>query len=222
MFKIAARRPIGRRFARGTGAVPGIVSAVSQDPEQRIADLERRLALPGAGLEYSLEPPRTGLRLGWIALGLLVAALVVGGGAILAGHSPGTVSGIPVAAEPPPVTAGRPTVALPTPLPEVSTPIPRSLPAPDLSWPGGSINVSGSHNNRTVECRESVIFVSGVDNTVTLNGHCTRIDVSGVQNTVTITSSDAIVVSGVRNTVIFLSGTPQLSKTGIDNTINGR
>lgn len=195
---------------------------MTQDPEQRIADLERGLAPPGTGPESSFEPPRTGLRLGWIALGLLVVALAVGGGAILAGHSPDTVPGIPVAAEPPLDTAGRPTVAPPTSLPEVSTPIPRSLPTPDQSPPGGSINVSGSHNNRTVECRESVVFVSGVDNTVTLTGHCTRIDVSGVQNTVTITSSDAIVVSGVRNTVIFLSGTPQLSKTGIDNTINGR
>lgn len=136
---------------------------------------------------------------------MLVIGLLAGGGVILADQSHQSRPGAPVAADP-----------LPPP------PSPSVLPAPNQSPPGGSINVAGSRNKRTVACNESTAFISGVDNTVTLTGHCTRVDVSGVQNTVTVNASDTIVVSGVRNTVVFLTGTPQLEKSGIDNTINGR
>lgn len=168
------------------------------------------------------------MRVGWILLGLLLVVLAIGGGIILTGHKDKTVAGDPVAGAPiadaprTPPAPGLPGPQPPVSFPEVPTPIPRELPTPGQPPPGGSESVAGSRNNRTVACNDSTVFVSGTDNTVRLTGHCTRVDVAGVQNTVTMDTADAIVVSGVRNTVVYLSGTPQLAKTGIDNTINGR
>jgi hypothetical protein len=40
-----------------------------------------------------------------------------------------------------------------------------------------------------------------------------------VENTVIVESAEAIDVSGVDNTVTFLSGEPELSRSGIGNTV---
>ena len=74
-------------------------------------------------------------------------------------------------------------------------------------------------NQRTLACNDSVVSISGVDNTVVLTGRCNRVDVSGVQNTVTIDDAGSIDVSGLNNRVIFHFGTPELSQSGFDNTI---
>jgi hypothetical protein len=84
---------------------------------------------------------------------------------------------------------------------------------------GAAISVAGVGNQRTLACNNSIVSVSGVDNTVVLTGRCDRVDVSGVQNSVTIDDAGAIVVSGLNNRVVFHYGTPELSQSGFDNTL---
>ena len=65
-------------------------------------------------------------------------------------------------------------------------------------------------------------MISGVDNTVMLTGLCARVEVSGIENRVNIEEATAIVVSGLNNQVRFLSGTPELTKSGVGNTLERR
>lgn len=208
------------------------------DAEGRIADLERQLSNTAAASEAPPigEAPRTGLRLGWLVLALMVAALVVSG-IMLAGRLTG--GGRPVAGTPttPGFSGGGGTFTTPTPStarPSTTRPSSQSPSAPDnptfgtptsetptFRTPGGdTISVSGVGRNESIDCDGRVATVSGVDNQVVLTGHCARVDVSGVRNTVTVDESDAIVVSGMDNTVTYHSGNPELSKSGLDNTLD--
>lgn len=197
----------------------------AEDPETRIADLERSASFP-AGAGAPPDAPATGMRLGWIVLGLLIAGLVVGGVMILADRSGRPVAGRPTT---PPVAAGDgPTIgptrtASATPAPDSPTP-PRPRPAPTgapTPKAGGPISVSGVESRRTIDCADGVLSVniSGVKNTVVLTGRCARVEVSGIENRVTIEEAGAIDVSGLNNVVRFASGTPELSKSGIGNTL---
>lgn len=191
------------------------------DAEGRIADLERSTAESAAGSEAPPlgEKARVGLRAGWVVLGLMVVALVLGGGAILSHRSSQPIAGTPIPGE---IPGERPTAEAPVP---PVMPAPRAEPAPSataptaVEIPGDSISVAGVGKTETIACDDRVATVSGVDNTVTLTGHCGRVDVSGVGNTVTVDSADAIVVSGLNNRVTFLSGTPQLDQSGMNNTL---
>ncbi|MCB9411224.1 MAG: DUF3060 domain-containing protein, partial [Mycolicibacterium sp.] len=58
--------------------------------------------------------------------------------------------------------------------------------------------------------------------TVVLTGRCTRVEVSGIENRVNIGEAAAIVVSGLNNEVRFRSGTPELTKSGVGNTLERR
>ncbi|MGI9124378.1 MAG: DUF3060 domain-containing protein [Mycobacterium sp.] len=146
-----------------------------------------------------------GMRIGWTVLGLLIAALAVGGAKIVidrrdhpvAGHAVG-----PMAAEPAPTGVAAP--------PSLTPPSPA---------PNEQISVAGTKNRKTFACNSNGVSVSGVDNTVVLTGRCDRVEVSGVRNEVTIDEAGAIVVSGVDNTVRFRNGTPYLEKSGIRNTL---
>lgn len=206
------------------------MSSADEDPEARIADLERPLLQSAADSEHVAPRLRLGLRLGWVALALMVAGLVVGGGAILAGRAASPVSGRPTAE---PMIGGggtvaeRPTAPTPAlPAPEVSSvapPAPPEAEAPTSGPPAGeAVSVAGVGNNRTIACTDNVVSVSGVNNTVVLTGHCTRVDVSGIENIVTVDSADAIGVSGMNNSVTFLSGTPELDNSGFGNSLGQR
>jgi hypothetical protein len=187
------------------------------DPERRIADLERPLSA-GTPIEAPPlgEPRRTGMRVGWIVLALLILGLIVGGIAIVSGrlapaHQP--VAGTPTTA---PVVGGGGAVPGRSPAPSAGPSTAAPAPRPPS---GGALSVAGVGNERTLACNDSVVSISGVDNTVVLTGHCTRVDISGVQNTVTIDEADAIDVSGMNNKVVFHFGTPELSQSGFDNTL---
>ncbi len=197
---------------------------MTEDPERRIADLERGLTLPDAEAGSALStPPRSGLLLGWIALCLLIAALIVGGGVILAGHSRQTVPGVPVAADPPstaPRPSSRPTVE-PTAEPTMAPPVLPEIPVPPQgpTAAGGTISVSGIDRTETIACDGRVVTVSGVDNTVVITGRCERVDVSGVRNSVRIDEAAEIVVSGLDNDVVYLYGDPMLDQSGLRNQV---
>jgi len=173
------------------------------DPERRIAELERPLSAgtPIEALPPS-EPRRTGMRVGWIVLGVLILGLIVGGITIISDRR---------AAGSRPV-AGPSATAAPTSSPASTATVSRPP-------PGGLLTVAGVGNQRTLACNDSVVSISGVDNTVVLTGRCDRVDVSGVQNSVTIDDAGAIVVSGLNNRVVFHYGTPELSQSGFDNTL---
>lgn len=193
---------------------------MTEDPEERIAELERPLLQSAAESEFPSTAPRTGLRLGWALLGLMIVGLIVAGGAVFGGRLGGSVSGRPTT--PAMVGGGGPVAAIPS-APTVPTaptvavpPLPTG--APSLS-PGAAVSVSGVGAKRTIECAGNDVSVSGVDNEVVLTGHCRRVDVSGVTNIVTIDTADAIDVSGMNNRVTFRSGTPDLTNSGLDNTL---
>lgn len=196
----------------------------ADDPERRIADLERALSTPAADVADPAvsAPPKTGagMRIGWILLGLLIAGLVAGGGAILVDHSHRTVAGNPLG---PRTERSVGPTAKPSGAPRPPTRAPSVVPVPPSSSeeprPGSAIIVSGTGNDRTINCADNHVSVSGVENTVRLTGHCSQVSVSGVDNTVTIDEAEAIVVSGVRNKVTYLSGSPHLNKSGFDNTL---
>jgi hypothetical protein len=147
---------------------------------------------PGAG---SL-PRGIGTRLGWLTFSLLTLGLGISGGLILHDQL-----NTPV--------AGRATL----PLSERLAQVPPSGPA------GDPVIISGVGSSRAVRCEGNTVSVNGVRNEVTLTGRCTRVDVTGVENTVIVESAEAIDVSGVDNTVTFLSGEPELSRSGIGNTV---
>lgn len=194
------------------------------DPEERIAELERPLIQSANQSEYPVAAPRTGLRLGWAVLALMTVGLIVAGVAIFSGRFDGPVAGRPTAptmvggggtvTENPsaPMPPARPTVAAP----KLSTGAPPAIPLPD-----GAVSIAGVGTQRTVECADNAVTVSGVNNEVTLTGHCSRVDVSGVENIVTIDTADAIDVSGLNNRVTFRSGSPELTNSGIGNTLTG-
>lgn len=198
--------------------------AADGDPEERIADLERPLLQSAANSESSSGSPRIGLRLGWVALGLLSAGLIVGGVWILSGRSgepvsgrPTTIGGRGAVAESP----AAPTFSLHPSTTEAEPPgAPPAGSAPVSTPPAGApVSVAGVGNHRTIACADNPVDISGVDNVVVLTGHCTRVEVSGVRNTVTIDAADAISVSGMSNAVTFYSGTPELDNSGLDNTL---
>ena len=79
--------------------------------------------------------------------------------------------------------------------------------------------MAGLDTRKTIACADNIVTISGVSNTVVLTGRCDRVDVSGIDNVVTLEEAGAIVVSGLNNKVTFHSGTPELSKSGIGNTL---
>lgn len=192
-----------------------------QDPEQRIADLERSLSVPHADGATPAPGAGAGLRVGWTVLGLLIVGLAVSGGVMVADRLDRPVAGrptTPVAADSDrDVAAGFPTGA---PVPPAPAPPVAPTTAPGASAPAGApIRVAGLDTRQTIACADNIVSISGVSNTVVLTGRCDRVDVSGIENVVTVADAGAIVVSGLNNRVTFLSGTPELSKSGIGNTL---
>lgn len=197
-----------------------------QDPERRIADLERSLSVPDAAGATPPAGAGTGMRFGWIVLGLLIVALVVSGAVMAADRLNRPVTGRPtsaavaggsdIATASPPGSPGAPAPA-PSAVPSATVP-PAGTPGASPP-PGGSISVAGLDTQKRIACDDSAVSISGVNNTVVLTGRCNRVDVSGIENVVTIDESGAIVVSGLNNKVTFRSGTPELSKSGIGNTL---
>ena len=226
-----------------------------EDPEKRIQELERPLTDVARSAELGTTPfppptrgwdspppppgyygppmpppvaPRpssSGMRVGWILLGLLVVGLFVGSGAIVAGNliSSTTRSALSTPSTPgisggggPFTPSGRPSAPTLTATPtEPST----SAATVEQPAPGERVSVSGIDENKTIACNGSVVSISGVDNTVVITGHCSRVEVSGMDNNVTVDAADAIQASGMNNKITFHSGSPQIDKSGFSNTV---
>lgn len=191
-----------------------------QDPEDRIAKLERSPSVPNPTGAHATTG--TGMRVGWIVLGLLVVGLAVSGGVMVADRLNRPVAGRATSAAVPgdgEHTSTRPSVP-PAPVPPV-TPTASTMPSPQppAGTGGGPVSVAGLDTQKTISCLDNVVSISGVNNTVVLTGRCSRVDVSGIENVVTIDEAGVIEVSGLNNKVTFRSGTPELRKSGIGNTL---
>jgi uncharacterized membrane protein YeaQ/YmgE (transglycosylase-associated protein family) len=84
---------------------------------------------------------------------------------------------------------------------------------------GGSLTVKGNGETKTIACNDGYLTVDGRDETVTVTGHCARVSVDGVIHHVTVDSTDAIDVDGVNNVVTYHSGSPHVTKSGAQNTV---
>ncbi len=186
-----------------------------QDPEDRIAKLERSPSVPDPAGAHATTG--TGMRVGWIVLGLLVVGLAVSGGVMVADRLNRPVAGRATSAVDPGDGEHTSTRSFVPP-----APVPPTAPTtdtPPAGTPGGPVSVAGLDTQKTITCVDNVISISGVKNTVVLTGRCSRVDVSGIENVVTIDEAGIIEVSGLNNTVTFRSGTPELRKSGIGNTL---
>ena len=97
--------------------------------------------------------------------------------------------------------------------------VPFDEPAVSSVPPGGDISVSGVGGNRTFECNDGVVNISGVDNDVVLTGHCASVTVSGIDNVVSVEAVDAINTSGFDNRVTYGAGVPDIQNAGDSNVV---
>ncbi|TXI60603.1 DUF3060 domain-containing protein [Mycolicibacter arupensis] len=193
------------------------------DPEARIRALEQPLSRSDGAVELTVPslgtegqaPPRRGAGLGFVVVGVMVAAVaMVGAFAIyLAAHgSSRSVPGLPTAGlQPAPEPAPSP---VPVPIPPIAAP-------PQIPVPGSgtTLVVTGAGENKTLPCDGRDASVSGVNNTVEFVGQCSGLTVSGIGNIITVTSTPTITVSGLQNRVTYHSGDPQVSTSGLDNVV---
>jgi uncharacterized coiled-coil protein SlyX len=84
---------------------------------------------------------------------------------------------------------------------------------------GGSLTVKGNGETKTIACNDGYLTVDGRAETVTVTGHCARVSVDGVIHHVTVDSADAIDVDGINNVVTYHSGSPHVTKSGAQNTV---
>ena len=177
---------------------------------------------------YSRPPPKppSNNRIWWIlgtviVLGFLALA---GGIAAFVVHRLSSVSSTTApsisATSGPSTTRPRSTVPSTTrsrtPTPTASAPSTSTSPTPP---PGGSLNISGIGENRTIACNDNVVTISGLSNTVVITGHCNSLTVSGIQNTITVDAVDSIDASGFNNKVTYHTGKPKVSNLGGSNVV---
>jgi hypothetical protein len=84
---------------------------------------------------------------------------------------------------------------------------------------GNDVDVAGSGKTVSLVCDGGSVSILGTTNTVDITGHCAKVTVSGVKNKITVESADAIETSGMTNTVTYHSGSPQINKSGLDNSV---
>lgn len=165
--------------------------------------------LPG----YPQQPSSdSGLRTVMVLVPVVVVLLAVAGAVTaylmfrdsVPAESPGIAGGGGYVVDEP-STRSRPTVP--------------AAPSVDVPEPGTTVSISGLGARKTLACNDNAVSVSGKGNKVDITGHCTGLIVSGFENIVTVESADEIIASGFDNRVTFLSGSPQISESGFDNTV---
>jgi len=84
----------------------------------------------------------------------------------------------------------------------------------------GNLIMENSGAKDTIACNDGDLKLDGDNNTYTVTGHCRRLEVFGSANRVTVDSADTISAFGDDNALIYHSGTPQIGKTGNNNTVS--
>jgi hypothetical protein len=155
---------------------------------------------PTYGAPFPATPVKSGFRLSWI----LLAVLVVGAVVLAAGVAlfSALISSTP-----------RSSIGSPSSRPSISR-------GPTSTSPsGGQVSVSGISTNKTIACTNNAVNVSGVSNTIVITGHCASLTVSGIENTITVDAADKIVASGFNNQITYHSGTPTVNNSGESNVV---
>jgi Protein of unknown function (DUF3060) len=99
-----------------------------------------------------------------------------------------------------------------------------ATPTADLSsaltvGPGGNLTQEPSGQAFTVVCDQAELTIAGNANAVYVAGHCAHLIVKGSHNKVVADNADAIDTDGSRNQVIYHSGVPLISVRGTENLV---
>jgi hypothetical protein len=84
---------------------------------------------------------------------------------------------------------------------------------------GGTLSIRGNGDSQTIACNDGHLSIDGREMTVTVTGHCARLSVDGVIHHITVDSVDAIDVDGINNVVTYHSGSPKITRSGGQNTV---
>jgi|ERR1700757_3405043 len=84
----------------------------------------------------------------------------------------------------------------------------------------GNLIMENSGAKDTIVCNDGDLKLDGDNNTYIVTGHCRRLGIFGSGNHVTVDSADTISAFGDDNAVIYHSGSPEISKTGNNNTVS--
>jgi hypothetical protein len=85
---------------------------------------------------------------------------------------------------------------------------------------GGNLSISGNSESDTLGCDGGGdLFLSGNSNTFTVTGHCASVTISGNNNHVTVDSADRIDAGGINTVVTYHSGTPAVTQSGMNVTV---
>jgi hypothetical protein len=162
------------------------------------------------GAPFAPVRSRSGFRIGWLlfAIFAFVGISVIGSVVAVFYNVSNSISSIESSF--PTFSDNR------TPANVPSTPGSSSIPI----TAGHSVNVAGSGKHETLVCDGGSVSISGMTNTVDITGHCAKVTVSGVQNKVVVESADDIEASGMKNAVTYHSGSPQVNKSGLDNSVD--
>jgi Protein of unknown function (DUF3060) len=158
------------------------------------------------------NPVRTqgGFRFGWLIFAILTFVGIIIIGSVVAVFYSVSNSISTIESSFPTFSDTGPVVNVP------STPGSSSVPI----TAGNNVDVGGSGRHETLLCDGGSVSISGMTNTVEITGHCAKVTVSGVQNKVNVESADDIEASGMQNAVTYKSGSPQINKSGLDNSVD--
>ena len=85
---------------------------------------------------------------------------------------------------------------------------------------GGNISLGGNSETYEIACNGGgTVTASGNGGVFTVTGHCQRLVVSGNDTRVTIDSADVIEAGGIDTVATYHSGTPKITKSGINVTV---
>jgi DUF3060 family protein len=84
---------------------------------------------------------------------------------------------------------------------------------------GGHQTLLDTGVKTTMKCNDGHLTIDGDSNTMTITGHCASLTVAGQQNHITVDASDTIDVNGINNVIIYHSGAPLTANTGTGNSV---
>jgi hypothetical protein len=95
----------------------------------------------------------------------------------------------------------------------------RSKAGAEVVQPGGNMTLEPSGETLTLECDQGDVVVGGKTNVVNVTGHCAHLTVEGSGNIVIVDTADKIDTRGSDNHVVYRTGAPQISNSGSDNIV---
>lgn len=85
--------------------------------------------------------------------------------------------------------------------------------------PGGNLTAKPGRESVTVVCNDGDLTIDDNNGLVYVAGHCAHLTVGGSHNKVIADAADTIATDGSGNHVVYHTGTPQITVRGFDNTV---